>query len=71
MLTIMTSDGTAIHYKEWGKGSVVTFSHGWPLNSDAWDGQQEAHLIALACSTPSEGQACWSLRLLADKLIEW
>jgi transketolase N-terminal domain/subunit len=24
------------------------------------DGQQEAHLIALACSTPSEGQACWS-----------
>ena len=34
------------------------------------DGQQEAHLIALACSTPSEGQARWSLRLLADKLVE-
>ena len=23
----------------WGEGPVVTFSHGWPLNSDAWDGQ--------------------------------
>ena len=28
-----------IYYKDWGKGPVVTFSHGWPLNSDAWDGQ--------------------------------
>jgi non-heme chloroperoxidase len=26
-------------YKDWGEGPVVTFSHGWPLNSDAWDGQ--------------------------------
>ena len=34
------------------------------------DGEQEAHLIALACSQPPEGQARWSLRLLADKLVE-
>jgi transposase len=34
------------------------------------DGEQEARLIALACSEPPEGQARWSLRLLADKLIE-
>lgn len=33
-------------------------------------GEQEARLIALACSEPPEGQARWSLRLLADKLIE-
>jgi non-heme chloroperoxidase len=39
MSTITTKDGTQIYYKDWGKGSVVTFSHGWPLNSDAWDGQ--------------------------------
>jgi non-heme chloroperoxidase len=32
-------DGTAIYYKDWGEGPVVTFSHGWPLSSDAWDGQ--------------------------------
>jgi non-heme chloroperoxidase len=34
-----TKDGTEIYYKDWGKGPVVTFSHGWPLSSDAWDGQ--------------------------------
>ena len=39
MSTITTSDGTEIYYKAWGKGPVVTFSHGWPLNADAWDGQ--------------------------------
>jgi non-heme chloroperoxidase len=37
--TTTTKDGTEIYYKDWGKGPVVTFSHGWPLSSDAWDGQ--------------------------------
>ncbi|MDE1996801.1 MAG: alpha/beta hydrolase [Rhizobiaceae bacterium] len=37
--TITTKDGTELYYKDWGTGPVVTFSHGWPLNSDAWDGQ--------------------------------
>jgi len=36
---ITAKDGTEIYYKDWGKGPVVTFSHGWPLSSDAWDGQ--------------------------------
>ena len=39
MNTITSKDGTPIYYKDWGKGPVVTFSHGWPLNADAWDGQ--------------------------------
>ena len=39
MSTITTRDGTTIYYKDWGTGPVVTFSHGWPLNADAWDGQ--------------------------------
>ena len=34
------------------------------------DGQQEARLIALACSEPPEGQARWSLRLLAERMVE-
>jgi transposase len=34
------------------------------------DGQAEAHLIALACGPAPEGQAHWTLRLLADRLVE-
>jgi non-heme chloroperoxidase len=37
--TIVTKDRTEIYYKDWGKGPVVTFSHGWPLSADAWDDQ--------------------------------
>jgi non-heme chloroperoxidase len=39
MSYVTAKDGTQIYYKDWGKGPVVTFSHGWPLNSDMWDGQ--------------------------------
>ena len=35
------------------------------------DGQGEAHLIALACGEPPEGRAGWTLKLLADRLVEW
>jgi transposase len=34
------------------------------------DGEQEAHLIALACSEAPEGQARWSLRLLSERMVE-
>ena len=34
------------------------------------DGEGEAHLIALACSQPPEGRASWTLKLLADRLVE-
>ena len=34
------------------------------------DGQQEAHLVALTCSAPPEGHKRWTLRLLADRLVE-
>src|ERR1051326_6742136 len=39
MSFITTKDGTEIYYKDWGSGPVITFSHGWPLNADMWDGQ--------------------------------
>ena len=35
-----------------------------------FDGQNEAHLIALVCSAPPEGAARWTLRLLAEKVVE-
>ena len=39
MSTITTRDGAQIFYKDWGAGQPVVFSHGWPLQADAWDGQ--------------------------------
>ena len=38
---ITTQDGVSLYYKDWGprEGQVVTFSHGWPLNSDSWESQ--------------------------------
>ena len=38
---ITTNDGVQLYYKDWGprNGPVVTFSHGWPLNSDSWESQ--------------------------------
>ena len=41
---ITTKDETSIYYKDWGTGQPVVFSHGWPLNADAWDPQ--ARLVA-------------------------
>jgi non-heme chloroperoxidase len=37
--SITTADGTTIFYKDWGTGQPIVFSHGWPLNADAWDDQ--------------------------------
>jgi len=39
MPKIKTKDGSEIFYKDWGTGQPVVFSHGWPLNADAWDEQ--------------------------------
>jgi non-heme chloroperoxidase len=39
--TITTQDGVQLYYKDWSprNGSVIVFSHGWPLSSDSWESQ--------------------------------
>jgi non-heme chloroperoxidase len=52
MSVITSKDGTHIFYKDWGSGKPIVFSHGWPLDADAWDpqmlflGQQGYRVIA-------------------------
>lgn len=41
-----------------------------PSRRPKFDGDSEARLVTLACSTPPEGRDGWTLRLLADRLVE-
>jgi hypothetical protein len=41
-----------------------------PPRQKVFDGEKEAKLVALACSQPPEGFARWSIRLLAEKVVE-
>lgn len=41
-----------------------------PAKEKLFDGEVEAHLVALRCSEPPEGYARWSLRLLAEQMVE-
>ena len=41
-----------------------------PPRPQKFDGEKEAHLIALVCSEPPEGASRWTLRLLAEKMVE-
>ena len=50
MPTVKMRDNTEIFYKDWGTGPPVVFSHGWPLNADAWD-EQLYLLAASGCRT--------------------
>jgi len=53
-----------------GLGIALNGRKGSRVYAKKADGNFEAHLIALSCSDPPEGFVRWSLRLLADKVVE-
>ncbi len=54
-----------------GKADARKLAHARVLlQADEADGAQEAPLIALACSAPPEGKRRWTLRLLAERVVE-
>ena len=67
-VTIPTLSNWASEYKERGLQVLQDQSRsGRPIQID---GVQRAKITALACSTPPEGYAQWSLRLIADRAVE-
>jgi transposase len=67
-MTIGTLSTLAKQYQENGLNALYDRPRsGRPI---VIDGEQRAKITALACSTPPDGHAEWSLRLLADKVVE-
>jgi transposase len=70
---MLTSMGTVSNVKKrYLKGGLEhgLYDRPRPGAQPKIDGEVEAHLIALVCSDPPEGRVRWTLRLLADKLVE-
>lgn len=55
---------------EWIEAVFMRKKREAPPITAIFDGEAEARLIALACSEPAQGHVCWTLRLLADKVVE-
>lgn len=53
-----------------GIDAALSYRQGRGRKQRRLDGEKEAHLLAIACSEPPQGQARWTLRLLADKMVE-
>lgn len=53
-----------------GMEAILTKKKGSRIYEKKTDGDFEAHLVAISCSEPPEGFSRWSLRMLADKVVE-
>ena len=69
-VTVRTVENIRRRLVEGGLDAAIGRAKRSPGAATKLDGEQEAHLVALTCSEPPEGQARWSLRLLADKMVE-
>jgi len=69
-LGMRTIDRVKKRFVEEGLESALKMAPTSRIYDKLVDGDIEAHLIAMACGEPPKGYARWSLRLLADKLVE-
>jgi hypothetical protein len=70
-LSVATVERVRARFVEQGlEAALVRKKQDRPSRERKLDGAAEARLIALACSEPPEGRACWTMQLLADKLVE-
>ena len=69
-VTVQTVERIRKRLVEQGLEAAINRAKSSRVKSRKLDGEQEAHLVALTCSEAPEGQARWSLRLLADKMVE-
>jgi transposase len=66
----MTVERTRQAFVEHGMDAALNRKKRATPGNQKFDGEKEAHLIAVACSTPPKGQKRWTLQLLADKMVE-
>ena len=69
LTSVSTVERTRKRFVEGGLGQALEEAPR-PGGKRKLDGRQEAHLVALACSGPPEGRQRWTMRLLADRLVE-
>ena len=58
------------HFVEGGTDAAISRHPGSGIRDPKIDGECEAHLVALTCSAVPDGQARWTLRMIADKMVE-
>ena len=69
-VSVRTVERVRQRFVEQGLGAALLPKPSPRLYGRKLDGGQEAHLLALACGRPPEGKAHWSLRLLAERMVE-
>lgn len=69
-ISISTIERVRLRFVEEGIDAALSYRQGRGRKHRRLDGEKEAHLLAIACSQPPQGQARWTLRLLADEMVE-
>lgn len=69
-MSIATIERVRQQFVEEGFESVLSYKQRQGSKTRRLDGEKEAHLIALTCSDAPGGRARWTLRLLADQMVE-